>query len=388
MARHGPRPTPIQVGPDRWRLRITTADGSRAQRTITGTEHDAAVELARWLRDEAENANRADQLAPDGIARRPGTVGELVNEWWALRSDELSPATRSSWRSALTRHVLPRWADTRPEHVTVAELEDWYRGLLDGMGPDRIKTIRGVLVGVLDVATRRGDLPVNPARTARTPKGTKRQVRPPTPEQVRALIDHLPAGAVRTFVVVMASTGARRGELCAVRWDAIEHAPDGPTLIIRDAVSKGDGAGVQTRGTTKTNRVRRVALGDGALAVLEQWRIESEEIASQLGVTIGPGSFVWPQLDPTVPYGTRPIYPDTVTKAFRRARDELGLPARLRLYDLRHFTVTQLMGAGVDLQTIADRTGNQRPDTLLRFYSGFVPERDRDAAGILDDIVN
>jgi integrase len=57
-----------------------------------------------------------------------------------------------------------------------------------------------------------------------------------------------------------------------------------------------------------------------------------------------------------------------------------------RFHDLRHFSVTTLIGAGVDVRTVADRHGHARATMTLDRYAHALPERDRAAAGILGEV--
>ena len=50
--------------------------------------------------------------------------------------------------------------------------------------------------------------------------------------------------------------------------------------------------------------------------------------------------------------GTTPFRPDNVTSFFIRVRNEVDAP-NVRLHDFRHFTATQLIGAGMDVRTVA-----------------------------------
>ena len=62
--------------------------------------------------------------------------------------------------------------------------------------------------------------------------------------------------------------------------------------------------------------------------------------------------------------GSKPFRPDNVTGFFTRVRDSLGLHD-VRLHDLRHFTATQLIGAGVDVRTVAGHLGHSDPSVTL-----------------------
>ena len=94
----------------------------------------------------------------------------------------------------------------------------------------------------------------------------------------------------------------------------------------------------------------------------------------------------------------RPVNPDTLTHRFLAACGEMEVatakrrkvevddlsPADrwpYRFHDLRHFSVTTLIAAGVDVRTVAERHGHARATMTLDRYAHALPERDREAAG-------
>ncbi len=77
---------------------------------------------------------------------------------------------------------------------------------------------------------------------------------------------------------------------------------------------------------------------------------------------------------------------DNVTSFFIRVRDAVGAPD-VRLHDLRHFTATQLIGAGMDVRTVADFLGHSDPSLTLRVYSHAIEERNRAAAAIMGQVL-
>ena len=83
-------------------------------------------------------------------------------------------------------------------------------------------------------------------------------------------------------------------------------------------------------------------------------------------------------MDPT---GRTPTNPNVLTRSFVRLVDRLGVTCRF--HDLRHFTATQLIGAGQDPAVVAGRLGHGDANTTLRVYSHALAERDQAAAEVL-----
>ena len=181
-----------------------------------------------------------------------------------------------------------------------------------------------------------------------------------------------------SLLMLAALTGMRRGELCALRWPDIDF--DTGVLTVNHAVVVAP-KGLVVK-ATKSNRDRIVALDPVALALLEQHRLRALSWISQAGSELNANAFVFS------PYveATKPFRPDNVTSFFIRVRNEVGAPA-VRLHDLRHFTATQLIGAGVDVRTVAGRLGHSDPSVTLRVYSHALEERDRAAASIMGDLL-
>ena len=80
--------------------------------------------------------------------------------------------------------------------------------------------------------------------------------------------------------------------------------------------------------------------------------------------------------------GLVPLHPDTITGAFRRLSDRVGLPG-VRLHDLRHLHATQLLAAGVPVRTVSGRLGHANAATTLNVYAHFLQASDRDAADVI-----
>ena len=76
------------------------------------------------------------------------------------------------------------------------------------------------------------------------------------------------------------------------------------------------------------------------------------------------------------------INPDTVTRRYARMCARLGWG--MNIHQLRHYSATELIAAGVDVRTVAGRLGHSGGGaTTLKVYSAWRSEADQRAAGTL-----
>jgi integrase len=134
--------------------------------------------------------------------------------------------------------------------------------------------------------------------------------------------------------------------------------------------------------STKTGKPRVVSLTTQATNALLERRAEAAGSASAVGRDLEETELIFA----TDRLGQQPWRPDMVTGRWTRLRNQIGL-SHVRLHDLRHFVATELLTAGIDLRTVANRLGHARTSTTLDIYWGFVPARDRDAADHLDAVL-
>lgn len=135
-------------------------------------------------------------------------------------------------------------------------------------------------------------------------------------------------------------------------------------------------------GPTKTHQIRRIALDDAGVNLLrDHWdymRALSKRAESPLVV------------DPFIlsynANGGLNVGPDFITHRFASLTKRLGMS--YRFHDLRHFSVSTLIAAGVDVRTVAERHGHAQATMTLNRYAHALPERDRVAAGILGQVLN
>jgi integrase len=361
-----------------WELRAyvgrdpVTGNPKQVSKTFYGT----AREADEALRDLIE------QQVPGRSDGAGATVGQLLDAWLSeCERMDLSPTTLRVYRTQIEHTIRPALGSIKVQRLGAKDLDDLYRAMKEkGSSPKTVRNHHALLSAALHQAVRWGWVRRNVAEMAKPPRVTQRVVRPPSVDAVRQIVVAAEERDPRLAPLVMmaALTGMRRGELCALRWSDLD-LDEGQIEVARSVVLVPGGLGEKT---TKTNRTRRVALDEVGLSVLRTHRARVEEWARLADEELRPDAFIFsPYVD-----GSLPFRPDNVTNFFIRVRDELKLPD-VRLHDLRHFTATQLIGAGVDVRTVAGRLGHTDPSMTLRVYSHALEERDRAAAAVMGSLL-
>jgi integrase len=212
---------------------------------------------------------------------------------------------------------------------------------------------------------------------ARSPARARRhEVTPPAPAAILRLVaaaeaSHLPLAA---FVRLAAATGARRGELCALRWGDVDL--ERPDVLIARAIIDTDRGPLEK--DTKTHSKGRLAVDRDTVAALRRHR----DRLVDAGASVGAEAFVWsPELD-----GGRPWSPLHWTTAFRTLCRQVGLLG-VRLHDLRDAHATQLLAANVPVRTVSGRLGHADAAVTLNVYGYWLEASDQDAAAVIGDLL-
>jgi len=361
-----------------WELRVSLGKDpvTDKYKVRSKTFHGSARAADEALRD------LIDQQAPsrsDGIG---ATFGQLLDQWLEeCERLDLSPTTLRTYRAQIKQTIRPRLGKVLLSRLSARNLDELYGAMKDaGASPKTIRNHHAIIAAALHQGVRWGWVRYNIAERAKPPRVEHHQVQAPSVDVVHKVIDAAEKRDPRLAPLLMlaALTGMRRGELCALRWSDVD-LQLGIVSVSRSLIVVPGGL---TEKTTKTGRSRKVALDPFGIALLTEHRARVDEWVAAAGSTLRADAFVF---SPFVEAET-PFRPDNVTSFFIRVRDEVGAPD-VRLHDLRHFTATQLIGAGVDVRTVADRLGHSDPSLTLRVYSHLIEERDRAAAAIIGGVL-
>lgn len=394
-------------GANRWEARLYLGVDPATDRPVTPsrTYHCGRKEAkARAAREEARAKERR---------ATKGSVGWLVRRWldevftMQVENGDRSPTTLRTYRSFLGNidgvRVPGPVMRNRPlgslplDAATAEHLDAFYAHMrARGLTPRTVEQHHAVLSGAFKQAIAWHYRDRNPAKDATPPRPRPKRVEALDPSIVRLFVR---AGEevnpdLAALSIVAATTGARRGELIALR-----ESDAGADLRIRRSVVDAGGGVVVEKGT-KTHSDRPVAL-DPMTARVVQVQVERNRArAADAGAALAADPFLFSRsLDCSTPYP-----PDAVTDFWRQVRKRVmgrcpecleprkkdaprcacggAYPdvARVRFHDLRHFMATQAIRAKVDIKTVSGRLGHAKASTTLDIYAHVVDAADRELA--------
>lgn len=336
-------------------------------RVVHGGKREAEKRLHELLAEVAQGGHHPTKVS----------FGTLLDRW-SEQAERLgrSPVTLRAMHSTLEHVIRPELGHIDIRRLGPADLDAFYaKQGKAGKSAGTIRRYHSHISAALALAVRWGWISSNPARLASPPPRARTSVTPPEIEGVRTLLREADARepALAAALALAALTGARRAELCGLRWGDFDEAKS--RLTIQRAVVRGQGLREIVVKETKSGRSRRIALDPISLAILGRQRRIVEERAAAADCSLAANSFVFSPL----PDGSVPYNPEILTVLVHRLRDKAGMPD-LRLHDLRHFAATQLVAAGVDVRTVAGRLGHSSPSITLDIYAHFIEDADREAA--------
>jgi integrase len=379
-------------GPGKWQIQVYAGKDPRTGRDIRVTRSVAAphTRAGSKIVDQALAALIVEvETGRINLGEDP-TLTELLDRWMAARSPEWSPKTTMENDRNIRLKIVPKLGKMRVSKIRSMHLDSFYaelrrRGGAEGgpLAPASVRKVHVILHAAFAQGLKWGLLASNPADAATAPSIPPSRITPPSPDALAGAltrIDELDPD-FGVYLRLAATTGARRSQLCALRWTDVDLT--GATITFaRGMVDGGRGVGVVEK-TTKTGQIWKVSLAPGTAKRLEVYRAVCVSRAEAAQVELPADAFVFP-----VPVdGSHPWRPDNVTARWTRVRNKVGLDG-CRLHDLRHYVATQLLGAGVDPRTVAGRLGHANPNVTMTVYGHFLPEKDRAAADFLDELLD
>jgi integrase len=330
-----------------WEARLAYLDPNTGQRRRVSFYGPTA----KAVRDKMKAArDRLDAGAPVRDATR--SVGDWLAHWRAttLAASDRKESTRVLYGNLCRCHLesapfgviaLDR---LRPSDVEALILVLRGRGLSDST----IRSTYTVLRAALDGAVRDGLIARNPAALVTRPGVERREARHLGADDVTAVLRAAESSRYHRALVLIASTGLRRGECLALAWDRIDL--DAGLLRVAATIARVNGRLVITE--PKTDRARRpIPLSPAVVAMLRRHRTEQKAERLRAGDQ-------W--TDSGLVFATElggPVDPRNLLRVIESAAKAAGVEG-VGVHTLRHSAAVDWLESGVHIKAVADLLGH------------------------------
>lgn len=354
---------------------------------VTGKERrvSKSVRIPRRKRTPDEVTQAYAQLVAEVAAGQHGspsvTVGDLLDRWLAHVRSDLSPTTLHSYQRKVELYLRPALGNVRLAKLTTARVDGLYRSLRatggeagTGVSAQTIRHVHTILRRALHQAERWGWVARNVAEVAEPPTVRRDPVAAADVAQLGKLLKHAEAKStdLGDLVALAIATGARRGELCGLRWSDLD--VDAVT-IRRSIIDVGHKLAVKA---PKSGRARLVPIGPRIVARLHARHARMVKAALACGHALSHDAYI---LSDGVD-GLEPLHPNLASHRFGRLAKDAKIP--VRFHDLRHAAVTLALAGGAAVNDVAAHVGHSSAKTTLDVYGHAMPAGQRVVADILD----
>ena len=330
--------------------------------------------LAKVARDKARVA-----LADRNYAEpNRQTVAEYLDDWYAIHANRVGAETVYKYGAIMRKHLIPRIGSMKLQDLRPLHIEKLYAELLTTpqktgkcLAPRTVKSIATILKTALKYAVEvTGSLTVNPASRVKAPRYSGANFTPWTFSELRTFLKQAEPHRLYFFYRLSAYTGARRGELCALKWSDF----DGSAITI--SATRG---GLGEKATTKGGHgQRRVSLDTETIAQFQAHRKRQVVERMALGANWTETGYIF------VTEAGLPICVNTPSYFQKKITKEAGLRPT-RLHDLRHLHATELLRLGEPLHVVANRLGHRDAMVTATIYAHVTTEQGESASARFAD---
>lgn len=351
--------------------------GKRREKSKQGFETDIAAERA-LTEIKATILNGGEKIALNENI----TVEQWIDIYFEHNQSKWKISSIDSYKRVIRLYIKPLFGTYKLSKLTRSLYETEF---IEKVSVD--KSARSValyhrfLMGAINAAVEEEIIPKNKLKKANLPKAIKQNNNEVdgnylTPKELQKLlkcIKHEFNITRYTIILLLANTGMRRGEACALKWTDVDF--ENKKLSInrtRDFLSE--------RTPKSVNSTRRINLEEPLLSQLKKYEKWCKAKKLSYGITHKDEDYVF------ISGSCHPLDRNEPSKILDAAAELYNLK-RITPHGLRHTFVTILISNNVPVTSIAKIIGDT-PQTVLKTYAHSFAEKEKQAMKVLEEIIN
>lgn len=350
----------------------------RQMHTFRGTKRDATLKMNEMVTE----INRGQYVEPSKM-----TVADLMNEYLETvkAGGRLKLRAIERYEGQIKNHIIPKLGAIPLQRLTALDLQKYYNGLtLSGSTKEGHHV---VINSALNLAVANGYVLRNVAQMVQEkPKRRERNAGAKenywTAAEARKFLDSLSDQPLQTrlFYTLALETGARKGELCGLKWEDFD--PKAKEITIRRTLVKPGRTPVF--GPTKNKEPRTLSLDPATVRMLEQHRAQQNERKmanrkhyNDLGLIFAKD---WAHMTRRNDVLGDPLQANNIgEREFNPLVKRAGVK-RITFHGMRHTAATLALEAGYPPHVVQYMLGHKRIEETLGTYSHVTDRMKQEAA--------
>ena len=352
--------TKRKTGKNKWRLEYML-DGERYSQYITATSPtDADRQLALFI-TEIEKGNFKNSSSLTFVE-----LSQLFLDKYA--KDNLSPTTYKDYKNRLNKYILKDFGTMKINRIKRLHIQEFANKLVKEykLSSKTAKNDINLISSILNKGIEWDLLDSNVADKVSIPKNIEKAKKKVVLYSYNELdlfikaLEKLKDKELKMAIYTSLNTGARRGEVMALTFNDINYKRNS----IDFNKSKINTVGGTQLKDIKTGKNRQFYVSENYIKLVKNYYKSKGKP------------------DKETPMFT--MHPDTYSKKFKDFLKDNNL-REINLKDLRALNESILVNKGLDIVNVAKRLGHL-PSTATNYYLDQIPEEDKKASEILQDL--
>jgi integrase len=358
-----------------WWIRTRWGGNKKKDRRIGTTKADKRQ--AEQIAKQINAALAVGTFEADGKSKKPMPCDAELRRWHQIYGSTMQPTSEISARGLIENHLAPHFQARDLRDIREADLLEFAKAKVDsGLSPKTAYNALSVLRRVYYLAQRDGRIERNPAarigelmrRLDRRHSHEVEEAEAWNREEIESLLNLAKEHEPRFYpaLLVLFSTGLRRGELLGIKWADVDF--ERHEITIRRSIT------IRQVTTPKSGRRRVVGMAeDTAVALFDLFTRRRQETLRH-GWREVP-EWVFCSINGERWWDERHF--SRVWERLRRRAQKEGVRP-LKLHSTRHTWATFALAAGKSVRWVADQLGHADPALTLRVYAHAIQDEESD----------
>ena len=318
------------------------------------------------------------------------TFSDFCDQYLEIMKDSLSPSTIEMYERAIRKLFKPALGHLKIKNIKSVHIQSFIKQLTENdikqtsagekLSPATIKRYITVLQSIFKQAVKIDLISESPAKAEKLtiPKVVAPKIEIFTKQEAAEMLSYLELEDLQfqVFIQLAIMTGARRGELTALKFSDFDYVNN--KVTIERAAVKLKGQPTQIK-PPKDYEVRTLAVNPYCIDLVKLLRVQKDKQAEALGNQWNEHDWLFTQDNGEI------MNPQTPTKQFSKFLARNHLKHR-KLHSLRHTSATLLLYGGVNIKQVQERLGHGDITTTNK-YLHYISEADEQAANVLQDML-